>query len=259
MKVIIIEDENLAIKRLIKMIAGTDNSIEIVATLRSIAESVHWLKEHQAPELIFMDIELADGQCFEIFNQVTVNSPVIFTTSYDQYMLRAFEVNSVDYLLKPIEPERLAQALNKHKTIQAHYARQTAPAVNVKQLLNDLRESLDKHQYRKRFLVKSGNKLVSIQTEEIAYFFREGRITFFKTFANGKYITDYTLEELQEEMLEPADFFRINRSSLVSIKSVKTIENFPGNRLHLDLVPAFDKDSIVSRDKVSEFKDWIGK
>ncbi len=259
MKVIIIEDENLAIKRLVKMIAGTDNSIEIVATLRSITESVSWLKEHQAPELIFMDIELADGQCFEIFNQVTVNSPVIFTTSYDQYMLRAFEVNSVDYLLKPIEPERLAQAINKHKTIQAHYASRNAPAVNVTQLLNDLRESLDKHQYRKRFLVKSGNKLVSIQTEEIAYFFREGRITFFKTFTNGKYITDYTLEELQDEMLEPADFFRINRSSLVSIKSVKSIENFPGNRLHLELTPTFDKDSIVSRDKVAEFKDWIGK
>ncbi|WP_341841746.1 LytTR family DNA-binding domain-containing protein [Chitinophaga caseinilytica] len=259
MKVIIIEDENLAIKRLIKMIAGTDNNIEIIATLRSISESVNWLKAHPAPELIFMDIELADGQCFEIFNQVTVNSPVIFTTSYDQYMLRAFEVNSLDYLLKPVEPERLVKALNKHKTLQSHYASRTSPNLNVARLLNDLRENLDKHQYRKRFLVKSGNKLVSIQTEDIAYFFREGRITFFKTFTNSKYITDYTLEELQEEMLDPADFYRINRSTLVSIKSVKTIENFPGNRLHLDLVPAFDKDSVVSREKVSAFKDWIGK
>ncbi|RPE08932.1 DNA-binding response regulator [Chitinophaga lutea] len=259
MKVIIIEDENLAIKRLIKLISGIDGRIEVVATLRSIAESVSWLSEHPAPDLIFMDIELADGQSFEIFKQVTVTSPVIFTTSYDQYALRAFEVNSVDYLLKPVEPEGLAQALNKHKAIQAHYAGQAVKSVNITRLLNDLRESFDKKQYRKRFLVKSGNKQVSIETEEIAYFYRDGRITFFRTFGNGKFITDYTLEELEDEMLDPSLFFRINRSCIVAIKSVRTIESFPGNRLHLDLSPAFDKDSIVSRDKVAAFKDWIGK
>lgn len=259
MKIIIIEDENLAIKRLTKMITGIDNSIEIVAMLRSVAESVNWLRNHPAPELILMDIELADGQSFEIFNQVVVNSPVIFTTSYDQYALRAFEVNSVDYLLKPIEPEELAQALKKHKAILAHYAGQIVQSVNIARLLNDLQESFNKKQYRNRFLVKSGSKLVSIETEEIAYFYRDGRITFFKTFANGKFITDYTLEELNDEMLAPSAFFRINRSCIVSIKSVRTIEYFPGNRLHLGLCPAFDIDSIVSRDKVSEFKDWIGK
>jgi two-component system, LytTR family, response regulator LytT len=201
-----------------------------------------------------MDIELADGQSFEIFNCIEVVSPVIFTTSYDEYALKAFKVNSVDYLLKPIQKEELQAALDKFAKIQG----KTKPDVNIDNLVEALSQKLQAREYRKRFLVKHAQKLLSLEVDDIAYFYSDGRVNFFKTKDNRRIIVDYTLDEL-EEMLDPNAFFRISRSFLISIDCVEKIDEYFGNRLILNLKPQNDKEALVSREKVMSFKTWMGK
>jgi DNA-binding LytR/AlgR family response regulator len=206
-----------------------------------------------------MDIELADGQSFEIFNLTQVKSPVVFTTSYDEYALQAFKVNSIDYLLKPVQKEDLQLAMNKYQQMKQMYQKgENKPESNIDQIIKELQQKLQPKEYRKRFLVKLSQKLVSIEVEDIAYFFSDGRLNFFKTFDNKKFIVDYTMDEL-EEMLDPNLYFRISRSFFVSIDSVDQIHDYFGNRLLLHLKPEIDKESIVSREKVSDFKKWMGK
>ena len=206
-----------------------------------------------------MDIELSDGQSFEIFNRVAIKSPVIFTTSYDEYALKAFKVNSVDYLLKPIQQEDLAAALDKLGKMKEMYKTNPASAdVSIDSLVKELQQKLQPKDYRKRFLVKHAQKLVSVEVDEIAYFFSDGRLNFFKTYDNKKFVVDYTMDEL-EEMLDPGRYFRISRSFYISVNSVDQIHDYFGNRLMLQLKPAVDKESIVSREKVTEFKKWMGK
>jgi DNA-binding LytR/AlgR family response regulator len=255
MKILIIEDEELAVKKLHKMLISIDKDIEVIANLDSIESSVEWLQNNDDPDLIMMDIELLDGQSFEIFNRVQVKSPVIFTTSYDEYALKAFKVNSVDYLLKPIQKEDLTAALEKYKKM---FASAAPPVINMDLLVKELQLKLQPKEYRKRFLVKNVQKLVSVETEEIAYFYSDGRLNFFKTSDNKKYVVDYTMDEL-EDMLDPARYFRISRSFYVSIASVDQINDYFGNRLILSLKPAVDKEALVSREKVTEFKKWLGK
>jgi len=256
MKLLIIEDEELAVKKLHKMLISLDKNIEVIASLDSIASSVEWLQNNEAPDLILMDIELLDGQSFEIFNQVEVKSPVIFTTSYDEYALKAFKVNSVDYLLKPIQKEDLAAAMEKYKKI---FAAAAGPApINMDVLVKELQQKLQPKEFRKRFLVKNVQKLVSVETEDIAYFYSDGRLNFFKTTDNKKFVVDYTMDEM-EDMLDSEKYFRISRSFYVSINSVDQIHDYFGNRLMLTLKPAVDKEALVSREKVTEFKKWMGK
>ncbi|HYC30262.1 MAG TPA: LytTR family DNA-binding domain-containing protein, partial [Chitinophagaceae bacterium] len=212
-----------------------------------------WLNENPQPDLILMDIELADGQSFEIFNLTEVKSPVIFTTSYDEFALRAFKVNSVDYLLKPVQKEELEAALAKFRRLSS-----AIKPLSIDTLVKELHDKLQPKQFRKRFLVKHAQKLVSIETDEIAYFYSDGRINFFKTTDNRKFVVDYTMDEL-EEMLDPEKYFRISRSFYVSINSVERIEDYFGNRLILGLKPAVDKEALVSREKVADFKKWMGK
>ncbi|HQW92981.1 MAG TPA: LytTR family DNA-binding domain-containing protein [Ferruginibacter sp.] len=256
MKILIVEDEELAVKKLHKMLLSLEKDIEVLANTDSIAASVEWLKKNETPDLILMDIELLDGQSFEIFNQVDVKSPVIFTTSYDEFALKAFKVNSVDYLLKPIQKEDLAAALDKYKKMFGAAA--PAPSINMEMLVKELQQKLQPTAFRKRFLVKNVQKLVSIETDDIAYFYSDGRLNFFKTFDNKKYVVDYTMDEM-EEMLDPERYFRISRSFYVSISSVEQIHDYFGNRLILTLKPAVDKEALVSREKVTEFKKWMGK
>ena len=254
MKILIIEDEELAVKKILKTLATIDATAEIVGTADSIKSSVEWLASNSPPDLILMDIELADGQSFEIFNLVDIKSPVIFTTSYDEYALKAFKVNSLDYLLKPVQREELATALEKYrKTTKESHAN-----VNFDDLVSELRQQLQPKEYRKRFLVKQGQKLLSINIEEIAYFFSDGRLNFFKTNDNRVFVADYTMEEL-EEMLDPQRYFRINRSFFVSFESIDKIDDYFGNRLILGLKPVVDKQALVSREKVTAFKKWMGK
>lgn len=256
MNIFIVEDEELAVRKLQKTLHAVSPDAEIAGTADSIASAVEWLGSNPQPDLILMDIELADGQSFEIFNLIEVKSPVIFTTSYDEFALKAFKVNSIDYLLKPIQKEDLEAALEKFRQLKHNFV--SDQDVNVNSLMKELRESVLRKEYRKRFLVKYLQKFVSVETGQIAYFFSDDRLTFFKTFDDRKYVIDYTLDEV-EKMLDPEDFYRISRSFIVSVKSIDQIQDYFGNRLRLVLNPAIDKEALVSREKVTDFKNWLGK
>lgn len=251
---LIVEDEELAVKKLMKTLQAADPGVEVIGVTDSIRNTVEWLQRNPPPELILMDIELSDGQSFEIFNLTEVKSPVIFTTSYDEYALRAFKVNSVDYLLKPIQQEELQAALAKFRKMKSGQPAE----LNLDSLVRELQQKLQPKEFRKRFLVKHGQKLVSIEVEDIAYFYSDGRLNFFKTEDNRKFVVDYTMDEL-EDMLDPDKYFRISRSFYVSVNSIEKIDDYFGNRLILQLKPAVDKEALVSREKVSDFKKWMGK
>lgn len=250
MRIFIVEDEELAVKKLQKTLSIVKPDVLIAGTADSIKEAIEWLNNNPEPDLILMDIELSDGQSFEIFNLTEVKSPVIFTTSYDEFALKAFKVNSLDYLLKPIQKEELKAALDKFEKLK--------PAVNIDSIVKELQQNLLPKEYRKRFLVKHGQKLVSIEISEVAFFYSDGRLNFFKTIDNRKFVVDYTMDEL-EDMLNPVDYFRISRSFYVSINSIEKIDDYFGNRLILSLKPSVEKDALVSREKVTDFKKWMGK
>lgn len=256
MKVLIIEDEDLAVKKLQKTLKSVEPDAEIVGITDSITGTVAWLQQNEKPELILMDIELADGQSFEIFNLTEVKCPVIFTTSYDEFALKAFKVNSIDYLLKPVQKEDLEKSLQKFRSLTS--GQQQNDGVNMEEIIKQLQQKLQPKEFRKRFLVKNGQKLVSIEVGDIRYFFSDGRLNFFKTVDNKKFVVDYTMDEL-EAMLDPEIFFRISRSFYVSIGSIEKIDDYFGNRLILQLRPAVDKEALVSRERVSDFKKWMGK
>jgi DNA-binding LytR/AlgR family response regulator len=259
MKILIVEDEELAVKKLQKTLTAVDNTAIIVGITDSIHSTVDWMQKNEAPDLILMDIELADGQSFEIFSRTEVKSPVIFTTSYDEHALKAFKVNSVDYLLKPVQKEELESALNKYRQLmKISGSRSISNEFSMESLVKELQQKLQPKEFRKRFLVKHAQKLVSIEIEEIAYFFSDGRLNFFKTYDNRKFVVDYTMDDL-EEMLDPDKYFRISRSFYISVESVEQIHEYFGNRLLLHLKPAVDKEAVVSREKVSDFKKWMGK
>src|SRR5688572_16815169 len=254
MRILIVEDEELAVKKLQKTLAAVDATASVIGVTDSIKATVDWLQTNQQPDLILMDIELADGQSFEIFNLTEVKSPVIFTTSYDEYALKAFKVNSVDYLLKPVQMEELQGALAKFRKLKGD----DRGDLSFDKLVKELQQKLQPKDFRKRFLVKHAQKLVSIEVEDIAYFYSDGRLNFFKTEDNKKYVVDYTMDEL-EDMLDPEKYFRISRSFYVSVGSIDKIEDYFGNRLILQLTPSVDKEALVSREKVTEFKKWMGK
>lgn len=259
MKILIVEDEDLAVKKLKKTLQTVDETATVVGEADSIKSTVSWLENNPSPDLILMDIELADGQSFEIFNRVQVKSPVIFITSYDEYALKAFKVNSVDYLLKPVQKEDLHAALDKYREMKKIYtADQETSSISLDALVKELQQKLHTKEFRKRFLVKHGQKLVSVDVDEIAYFFSDGRLNFFKTNDNRKFVVDYTMDELNE-MLDPDKYFRISRSFFISVNSVSQIHDYFGNRLILQLKPETDKEAIVSREKVTDFKNWLGK
>ena len=260
MKILIVEDEDLAVKKLKKTLQSVDETASVVGEADSIKTTVNWLQNNPAPDLILMDIELADGQSFEIFNHVQVKSPVIFITSYDEYALKAFKVNSIDYLLKPVQKEELQAAMDKYRKLKETYTVQEQATENVSldRLVKELKEKLQPKEYRKRFLVKLGQRLVSIEVEDIAYFFSDGRLNFFMTNDNKKFVVDYTMDEL-DDMIDPQQYFRISRSFYVSAGCIDKIDDYFGNRLILGLRPALDKEALVSREKVSDFKKWMGK
>jgi two-component system response regulator LytT len=258
MRILIVEDEELAVKKIRKTLSEVDANANVVGVTDSILATTNWLQTNPSPDLILMDIELSDGQSFEIFNRVPVKSAVVFTTSYDEYALKAFKVNSIDYLLKPIQKEDLQAALNKYRQMKKMYAGDNNNELSMDAIVKELQQKLQPKEFRKRFLVKHGQKLVSIEIEEIAYFFSDGRLNFFKTYDNRKFVVDYTMDEL-EDMLDPERYFRISRSFYVSVNSIDQIHDYFGNRLLLHLKPAVDKESIVSREKVTEFKKWMGK
>jgi two-component system response regulator LytT len=257
MKILIVEDEELSVRKLRGLLQEVRPEAEVLADLDSIETTAAWLNNNPTPDIILMDIELVDGQSFEIFDRTTVKCPVIFITSYDEYAIQAFKVNSVAYLLKPIEKEDIAAAFEKFEMVKEFYST-NAPGFSINTLVEELQARLQPKTFRKRFLTKYGNKLLTVETHDIAYFFVEGRVVHLRTYDNRKIVLDYTLEEL-EQMLEPEEYFRINRSYLIALKSVQKIDEYFGQRLILQLKPPTNEQVIVSREKVSAFKNWMGK
>ncbi len=251
MKVLIFEDEAIAADRIVKLLNNISEDIEIVGTLKSIKKGLEWLNTNREPDLILSDIQLLDGLSFDIYKQHPVNCPIIFTTAYDQYALQAFEVNGVDYLLKPIQEEKLGPALEKIKKEQAPLI----SAEHLEELANLLEER--KPKYKERFLVRLGQKITSVPTDKIAYFFSEEKISFLVTNKGEKFPVDHSLEEL-ENMLNPKEFFRINRKFIITLDSVAQIHPYFKGRLKLELNPPSDDDDIVvSSDKTPVFKSWL--
>jgi DNA-binding LytR/AlgR family response regulator len=263
MNALIVEDEALSVRRLKKILNEITSEIEVIGVTDSIEDTVDWLETNRAnlntdPDIIFLDIELSDGQSFEIFNRTEVKSTVIFTTSYDEYALQAFKVNSIDYLLKPVHRDDLQRSLNKYEALKAKPAQASPDSLSgIRKLLEELKINATP-EYRERFLVKQNQKLLSVEVGEIAYFFTDERYSFFTTHSNQKFLVDYTLDEIAET-LDPSKFFRINRGIILTHKTVEKMEPYFGNRLALTLRPAHGKQALVSREKVSDFKNWMGK
>lgn len=258
MNVLIVEDETLAVEKLRSTLSAIEEKASVVGVTGSIRSSVDWLNTHPAPDMILMDIELSDGQSFEIFRQVAVKSPVIFTTSYDEYAIKAFKVNSVDYLLKPVEEEDLRMAIQKYRDV---HQKQTAsaPLFDVNVLVKELQAQLKAADYRNRFLVKLGQRFITVDVSEIAYFFVDGRLYQFVTWEGKKYSLDYTMDEL-EEILDPKIFFRAGRGYLINIRSVVQIHTYFNGKLKLQLKPSVANDDVViSKERSSAFKNWMGK
>ncbi len=254
MKVLIVEDESLASKRLVKLLKEAEPNVEILAELDSVKRVVKWLGENESPELIFLDIQLADGLSFEIFEKADVRAPIIFTTAFDEYAIQAFKVNSIDYLLKPIDPAELERALEKFKN---HFGAQeeSKPALNMALIEKAMQQMT--RQYKERFVVKIGEHIKTINTEDALYFFSEAKATFLQT-DDKRYIIDYALEQI-EQLVDSERFFRINRKYLVSLEAVKDIITYSNSRLRLILKDHDDMDAIVSRDRVQDFKKWLDR
>ena len=248
-KVVIIEDEPPAAKRLVKMIKASPFDMEVVEILDSVEDSIAFLKKHTNYDLIFMDVQLGDGLSFDIFKKVQINKPIIFSTAYEDYALQAFKVNSVDYLLKPIDQEDMNNALEQFKEWNQNHEPQNYD-------MNYLLKALEKPNYKHRFLVKKGKQLVVIPVEEISYFYSEDGYSFLIHKSGSKYIVDTTIDQLCT-CLNPEIFHRINRKMILSIKSLSGIHDYFNSRLKLDLSPAPSCDVIVSRDRVKEFKNWL--
>jgi len=249
MKVLLLEDESLAAERLTNLLTGIDSSIVLVAQLKSIAASVQWLNENSHPDLIVADIRLLDGLCFEIFQQVPVHAPVIFTTAYDQYAIKAFEVNSIDYLLKPVQEDKLRKALYKVNLTQ-----DKPPAVDYAEILSHLQATQKK--YKSRFMVRLGQKILAITVEKIAYFYSENKLSFLVTHDHKRYPLDQPLDELME-LLDPHLFFRANRQCIITFSSIAEIHPYFKGRVKLLLNPATTEEVIISSERSPEFKKWI--
>ena len=252
---LVIEDEKLAAERLIGLIRKYDSSIEVMDVLDSVEKSVNWFKSEPHPDLIFLDIQLADGLSFEIFEQTEVKGPVIFTTAYDEYTIKAFKVNSVDYLLKPVDYEALAAAIDKYKSnFGPGVHKEFRPDAGLyDKLIRQLSPG-----YKNRFIIKVGLHIRSVPVEEIDYFYTCEKNTFLSTNEGKDYALDYSLDQL-EKLVDPDLFFRINRKFLINLNAIKDIIAYSNSRLKIILKNPPDEDAIVSREKVRDFKKWLDR
>ena len=249
MKVVIIEDEKPAARRLSRML--NEFGIEPLTMLHSVEESVNWFHNNEHPDLLFLDIQLSDGLSFEIFEEVEIKSSIIFTTAYDEYALKAFKLNSVDYLLKPIDVDELENAIKQYKTLAQSNLDTGLNLQQIKELIAPSEKN-----YKKRFTVKIGQHLKMISIESIECFYSENKATHIHTIDNRSYLIEETLEQL-EEKLQPDIFFRVSRKYFVNINAIKDIISYTNSRLQLILQSYKESEIIVSRERVKEFKNWI--
>ncbi|WP_422091510.1 LytR/AlgR family response regulator transcription factor [Tenacibaculum ovolyticum] len=250
MNVIIIEDEKPAARRLSRMLLGLN--IEVQTMLHSVEESINWFQDNKHPDLIFLDIQLSDGLSFEIFEEIEVKSAIIFTTAYDEYALKAFKLNSIDYLLKPLDEDELKVAVDKFKENQI---KQSDVQVNIDDIRKLLINPVDR-KFKKRFTIKVGQHIKIIHVDEIECFYSENKSTYIHTNANRNHLIDNSLEHWQEQ-LNPEHFFRVNRTFIVHINAIKDIIAYTNSRLKIILHTYIETEIIVSRERVKEFKNWI--
>lgn len=256
MKLLIVEDEQLLVRQLIKIIRKIEPGAEIAGQTNSISQTVEWLQSHADPDLVLMDIELADGQCFEIFNRIQLKSPVIFTTAYDEYALQAFKVNSIDYLLKPVKESELSAAFKKWKLRRQQQAG-SGSMPGIDQLIRDMMLRYAEPKYRDRFLVKQGQKMIPVRLEDIAFFNARNTLNFLNTKSRQKFPVNYTLDQV-EECIPPDQFFRANRQFILAHDSIAAIHPWFNGKLKVDLIYPSDEDIIISREKAASFKEWMG-
>lgn len=250
MKVLIVEDEIMAQKSLMRALSQNFADLQVVGTATSVKGAVAWLKDPQNhADIIFMDVELSDGICFEIFRQVDVHAKVIMTTAYDSYALRAFEAGSVDYLLKPIDPEHLKRAVAR--------CRMSGGRIDIEALARALKAKAgSKKEYKERYIIRFNDHIIPLQTSNIAYVYSEDKNNYLVTFDNQRYIIDSSLDVISEE-LDPEYFFRISRGCIVSLKAIGTILKQMGGRLRITANPTPPFDMTVSRSRVDDFLEWL--
>lgn len=251
MNIIIIEDEKPAARLLQRKVEKL--GLQVNQMLHSVEESIHWFQNNVHPDLIFLDIQLSDGLSFEIFENIDIKSAVIFTTAYDEYALRAFKLNSIDYLLKPIDEEDLETAVNKFKARNAATPNLSLDFEMIKKMLVN---PIDR-EYKKRFTIKLGQQLKMITIDEVECFYSENKGTYLHTLDGRDYLLDSTLEQLESE-LDPKDFYRVSRKFIIPMKGIKEIQMHSNSRLKVILPTYRDDEVIVAREKVSDFKTWLG-
>lgn len=250
MNIIIIEDEKPSARRLQRMLSALNMETDVM--LHSVEESIDWFKNNKHPELIFLDIQLSDGLSFEIFEAIDIKSSVIFTTAYDEYALQAFKLNSIDYLLKPIDEDDLKKAVEKFNERMPKQQSVTLDFNDIKKLLVNPIE----REYKKRFSVKVGQHLKLINSDDIECFYSENKGTYVFTNEGRNYLLDSTLEQIEAE-LEPKNFFRVSRKFFVNINAIKDMISYTNSRLQVKLNTFNEQDIIVARERVKDFKDWL--
>ena len=252
MKVLIIEDEAPAFRRLEKILHEIDSTIEIVEVFDSIEDAVGYFKNHDAPDLVFMDIQISDGISFQIFDQVDVKCPVIFTTAFDEYMLKAFKVNSIDYLLKPIKKDELENAITKYRNL--HQSKVIPSSDSLQEIISQIK--LGGAQYKSRFLVKQGEKMLAIKSSDIVCFQSKHGVVHIVTKNRKSYLTDFTLDDLSNQ-LDPSLFYRANRQFIVHIDFISTVHKYFKSKLLVEMEHFEGDQIIVSTEKATSFKNWM--
>jgi len=252
LKVFVIEDERPAMDHLVKSLKQVDETINIVSTAGSVKESIEWLNNHPAPDLIFMDIQLNDGLSFNIFRHCRITSPVIFVTAYDQYTMDAFSNNGIDYLLKPLDERKLEQSINKYKNLSRHFLHDYASLVDY---LNNQQVSFNK---KTRIIVKRGNEYQTIMLDDVVYFYTENKIVFLISKDNKKFMVNKNLGELEEE-LDKHRFFRVNRQCIVNVDYIKKFKPIDRSKLTIELTLPTQEEIIISQENAGIFKEWISK
>ena len=248
MKCLIVEDEKVAAERLIDLIKQYNADIEILGVTQSIAKSVKWFNSHVEPDLVFMDIQLSDGLSFEIFEQIDARFPIIFTTAYDEYALKAFKLNSIDYLLKPISPDELKAAIDK-------YIAQNLKTVYPQHIFEIILQGFT-HKFKSKFVLKIREHIKVIPTSEIQCFYCLEKAVFLQNKESRDYAVNYSLDQL-EDLLDPKKFFRVSRKYIIAFDAIKDIVSYSNSRLLLRLISNNSNDLIVSRERVQKFKQWL--
>ncbi len=254
MRVAIIEDETLAARYLTKVLSETDDTIDVVAVLDSTEAAVSFLESKPEVDLIFMDIELGDGQSFDIYEKVKTDIPVIFITAYREHALKAFKLNSIDYLLKPVDKQELLNALEKYRKMHSSSGKASGNVVDI------LKKIQAKHAdpYRKRYLAKSGTRLISVDINEVAYFYVKDRLQYIKTRTDKDYIIDWRMDEIEPD-IDPEQFFRVNRQFILGYNTIKKVHTWFNGKLKIEVAPVAHEEIVVGRLKAGEFKKWLGE